>query len=198
MIFEPGLYIMNGGGFNIAGSCNVNGTGITVYNTADAGHGYKGLSINGSGVITLSAPTSGPYESMLFIGDRTRASNLGSSITGTSNLLIEGVVYLPREELTFTGGSGAARLPGHRLRYPEDHRDHPPQQQFQQASHRRPDPRLRRCQRITPPPSGATKAVSPDPTDTGYNDTRCWSHVILGRSWAATAFLVSRSHPCWN
>ena len=106
--FLPGLYIMNGGGFNIAGSGTAVGTGITVYITADGSHTYKGISINGSGDYSLSAPKSGDYESLLFIGERTRASNLGSTITGSTSLHIEGVVYLPKEELTFTGGSAAA------------------------------------------------------------------------------------------
>jgi len=105
--FNPGLYIMNGGGFNIAGSGNANGSGITVYLTWDSSHTYKGISVNGSGTYTLSAPTSGTYESLLFMGDRTKASGVGSTITGTSSLLINGVVYLPKEALTFTGGSSS-------------------------------------------------------------------------------------------
>ena len=103
--FSSGLYIMDGGGFNIAGSGNASGTGMTVLLTSDAGHSYKGLSINGSGTYNFSAPTSGPNEAMLFIGDRTTASSLGSTITGTTTAQFNGVIYLPKEALTYTGGS---------------------------------------------------------------------------------------------
>ena len=49
----PGLYIMNGGGLSVAGSGSVTGTGITIYDTADGSHTYKGIQISGSGTITL-------------------------------------------------------------------------------------------------------------------------------------------------
>jgi len=55
--FSSGLYVMDGGGFNIAGSGAVTGTGITVLLSSDSSHTYKGVSINGSGTVTLSAPT---------------------------------------------------------------------------------------------------------------------------------------------
>jgi hypothetical protein len=102
---NSGLYIMDGGGFNIAGSGNANGTGITILLASDSTYSYKGVSINGSGTYTLSAPTSGNYEAMLIIGDRVTASPLGSTITGTSTTVFNGVIYLPKEALTYTGGS---------------------------------------------------------------------------------------------
>jgi Flp pilus assembly protein TadG len=105
--FNPGLYIINGGGLSVSGSGSVSGNGVTIYDTADGSHTYKGIQISGSGEITLSAPSSGPYESLLLIGDRTRASSLGSSVTGSGNLHIDGVIYLPREELAFAGSSGS-------------------------------------------------------------------------------------------
>ncbi|HEY2017363.1 MAG TPA: hypothetical protein VGH38_27850, partial [Bryobacteraceae bacterium] len=54
---------------------------------------------------TFSAPTSGANESLLIVGDRITASSLGSTITGTSTTKFSGVIYLPKEALTFTGGS---------------------------------------------------------------------------------------------
>ena len=103
--FSSGVYVMDGGGFNIAGSGNANGTGMTVLLASDAGHSYKGVSINGSGTYNFSAPVSGSNEGMLFVGDRTTASSLGSTITGTTTSQFNGVIYLPKEALTYTGGS---------------------------------------------------------------------------------------------
>ena len=106
---NPGLYIMDGGGFNIAGSGSATGTGITILLASDAGHSYKGLSVNGSGTYTFSAPTSGSNEALLFVGDRSIASSLGSTITGTTGAQFNGVAYLPKEALTYTGGSNASK-----------------------------------------------------------------------------------------
>jgi hypothetical protein len=106
--FSPGLYIMDGGGFGMTGSGTVTGTGVTILLASDSTHSYKGLSINGSGSISLSAPTSGAYEAMLFIGDRSTASTVGSTITGTTTTIFNGFIYLPQEALTYTGGSNLA------------------------------------------------------------------------------------------
>jgi hypothetical protein len=106
--FNSGLYVMLGGGFNIAGSVGATGTGITVYLTGNSTYASKGISINGSGAYSFSAPTSGPYESMLFIQDRTKTNSLGDTITGTSGMNISGIVYLPNDALTYTGGSSAS------------------------------------------------------------------------------------------
>jgi hypothetical protein len=106
--FNPGLYVMLGGGFNIAGSVGATGTGVTFYLTSNSTYSYKGISINGSGSYSFTAPTSGSYESMLFIEDRTQTASLGDTITGTSGMNISGIVYVPNDALTFTGGSSAS------------------------------------------------------------------------------------------
>ncbi len=36
---------------------------------------------------------------MLFIGDRNTASGVGSTITGTTNTIFNGVIYLPKKRL---------------------------------------------------------------------------------------------------
>ena len=72
--FAAGVYVINGGGLQINGGggsgATVNGTGVTFYNTATSGHTYGRVDINGA-TGTLSAPTSGPMEAMLFFQDRT-------------------------------------------------------------------------------------------------------------------------------
>ena len=63
------------------------------------------MSLNGSGTVDLEAPNSGTDEAMLFIGDRSVASGVGSTVTGTTTTKFSGVIYLPKEALTYTGGS---------------------------------------------------------------------------------------------
>jgi hypothetical protein len=102
---NSGLYVMDGGGFNITGSGAINGSNVTILLASDASHSYKGLSLNGSGTLTLTAPTSGANEALLFVGSRTTASPLGSTVTGTTTTVLNGVIYMPQEALTYTGGS---------------------------------------------------------------------------------------------
>jgi len=102
---NSGLYIMDGGGFNISGSGPINGSNVTILLASDASHSYKGLSLNGSGTLSLSAPTSGVNEALLFVGSRSVASSLGSTVTGTTTTALNGVIYMPKEALTYTGGS---------------------------------------------------------------------------------------------
>jgi hypothetical protein len=44
-------------------------------------------------------------ESMLFFQDRTITANVTNSVTGGSNLNLEGSLYFPTTSLTFAGGS---------------------------------------------------------------------------------------------
>jgi hypothetical protein len=104
-----GTYFMDGGGFNINGSGIVSGSGITVVLTYDSTHPYAGININGGGAEVFAAPTSGPNEALLFVGDRTIASSGGSVITGSNTLTVNGLIYLPKESLTYTGGSSMSK-----------------------------------------------------------------------------------------
>ena len=57
---------------------------------------------------TLSAPTSGAMEGMLFFQDRSITSGSTNAITGGSTLSLEGAVYFPTTPLSFTGGSSGS------------------------------------------------------------------------------------------
>ena len=57
---------------------------------------------------SFTAPTSGPYESMLFIKDRAQPAAGGSTMTGNTSMNMTGIIYLPNESLTFSGGAGTS------------------------------------------------------------------------------------------
>ncbi|HEX5430639.1 MAG TPA: pilus assembly protein TadG-related protein [Bryobacteraceae bacterium] len=107
--FLPGVYILVGGGLSINGSANVSGTGVTFFNTYDQSNQYGAISINGSGTVTLSAPTSGPYEALLFYQDPTVAwsSSNGSIIAGGSTSVYDGIIYFPTTDLEYAGNSSS-------------------------------------------------------------------------------------------
>jgi len=83
----------------------LNGTGVTFYNTASGSNAYKPVSISGGTIGTLSAPTSGPMEAMLFFQDRAIRSSQTNTISGGSTLNLAGAVYFLTTPLNFSGNS---------------------------------------------------------------------------------------------
>jgi len=104
--FSPGLYVLNGGGLSVSGNAVMHGTGVTFYSTGSASYAYKPVAITGGAVGTLSAPTSGPMEAMLFFQDRAITSKQTNTISGGSTLSLEGALYFPTTPLNFAGNSG--------------------------------------------------------------------------------------------
>jgi hypothetical protein len=103
--FQPGNYVLAGGGISFGGNAIMTGTGITFYNTTGAG-GYKGISLSGNVVMNFSAPTSGALAGILFFQDRAiPAGSAGSTIVGNAGSTLDGALYFPTTTLTYTGNS---------------------------------------------------------------------------------------------
>jgi hypothetical protein len=103
--FNAGTYVLAGGGFSVAGTSIMSGTGVTFYNTTGTG-GYQGISLGGTVTMTFSAPTSGPLAGMLFFQDRSiPTTGAASTISGNSTSTIDGALYFPTTTLTYTGNS---------------------------------------------------------------------------------------------
>jgi hypothetical protein len=96
--FEPGLYILNGGGLQVGGSGNVSGDGVTFYIT-----GGGTAQINGTGNVTLSAPANAPSAGIpggvLFFQSPLDTAN--PVFDGT--LTLNGAMYFPGSTLTIGG-----------------------------------------------------------------------------------------------
>jgi hypothetical protein len=107
--FNPGDYILNGGGLNVSGNSTLTGTGVFFYNTSN-GYAFGPITISGAADITLSAPTSGTYQGILFFQDRTIFSSAASTLSGGSVANISGTIYLPTAQLYFSGGASTAPL----------------------------------------------------------------------------------------
>jgi Flp pilus assembly protein TadG len=116
--FSSGTYILAGGGLTISGGATVNGTGVTFYNTEDptGKTSYNGITISGGSSVSLSAPTSGPLQGMLFFQDRnlplTDQYAKGDTISGGSATSLIGALYFPLTKmLTYSGGSSTTTSP---------------------------------------------------------------------------------------
>ena len=109
--FQPGVYILNGGGLSVNGNSTIQGTGVTFYNTARGNYSYGPVNLTGGTLGFLNAPTSGPTGGILFFQDRTITPKSGKStnvIAGSSNLNFNGTFYFPTTNLTFSGGGQVA------------------------------------------------------------------------------------------
>jgi len=112
--FQPGVYVIAGGGLDLGSSGNKIGTDVMFYNTNDPDHptgagAYGGFKITGSGNIGFSAPSSGPYTQMLFWQDP--GNTLDADKSGSGNLT-QGIIYLPTARLDESGSGnlGAVQI----------------------------------------------------------------------------------------
>jgi len=104
LTLNPGLYILEHG-INMSGSTSITGSGVTLY--ASGG----GISMSGTGGIDISAPTSDfssteKYNGVAIYPDRSNTSS--SALSGGSNQTINGVVYIPKGSLAYSGSSGTS------------------------------------------------------------------------------------------
>jgi hypothetical protein len=114
--FTPGTYILAGGGLSLQSGSTFSGTGVTFYNTTGAAAGYNGansaygpINFSSGATATLSAPTSGPLEGILFFQDRSVPSSApASTFSGGANLALTGALYFSTTALDYSNGSNAA------------------------------------------------------------------------------------------
>jgi Flp pilus assembly protein TadG len=107
--FNPGQYILNGGGLNVSGNSIVSGAGVFFYNTS-YGYSFGPIIISGGTGVTLTAPASGTYQGILFFQDRTIFASAASTFSGGSLANVSGTIYLPTAQLYFSGGASTSPL----------------------------------------------------------------------------------------
>ncbi len=112
--FNPGIYIIDRDDFRAEGGSTLIGDGVMFYLTG-TGPNYATVTFTGGTIADLSAPTSGPYEGILFYQDPNAPSSPGGSailntnqFLGGSQMELTGALYFPSQEVVFTGGSVVA------------------------------------------------------------------------------------------
>jgi len=105
--FNPGLYILKGGAISTQSANSViQGTGVTIYNTYDAGNPYTGFNIKATSTVSLTAPTSGTYAGVLIMEDRSISAGTYSDVFGGgSSAAYTGIIYGPKSNMTFHGNA---------------------------------------------------------------------------------------------
>jgi len=102
---DAGTYYIDSADFDTTGGTTLYGTGVTIILTGTSPGSIK---TNGNSTIQLSAPTSGAYQNMLFIQSSNATLNNGNTINGDSNSKLDGTIYMPSGQLSFSGSSADA------------------------------------------------------------------------------------------
>lgn len=105
--FAPGVYILDGGSFNVTGGGSLSGDGVSFVMTNSPGSGsYGNVDISGGRTVNFSAPEEGEdMEGVVFYQDRNAPETGTNRITGNAEVLIDGAAYFPSQEVTIGGTS---------------------------------------------------------------------------------------------
>lgn len=103
------IVYLDGGTLDLGAQAKLTGTGVTFVltsRTADTNPGsIAKVEMNGGAELKLSAPTAGTYNGVLFYQDR-RANSGENRINGNSASVIDGAIYLPKQDVLFNGTTG--------------------------------------------------------------------------------------------
>ena len=88
--FNPGTYVLNGGGLYIANtSTTVSGSGVLFYNTA-SGYTAGQLVMTAQPTVTFTSQTTGTYQGILFMQDHNVCPSTSHQINGQANVKFNG------------------------------------------------------------------------------------------------------------
>ena len=99
---SPGVYYLNNTSIDLQGHEGLRGTGVTIILT---GTNPGTLTMNGSSILDLTAPTSGTYANMLIIQAPGATTGNNNLINGDNGTILDGAIYFPSGDLEITGSS---------------------------------------------------------------------------------------------
>ncbi|WP_152563584.1 pilus assembly protein TadG-related protein [Palleronia rufa] len=99
---DPGLYIVDGGDFELRSKTVARGSGITFY----LANGARAV-INGGATLDLEAPKSGPFAGVIIFGSRGDVG-VTHRINGNAASILDGAVYAPAASVEYSGNFGGA------------------------------------------------------------------------------------------
>jgi hypothetical protein len=107
IVMAPGIYYMDGGGFQFTSSGSLTANGIMIYNAPN--NNSDAVTINGSGPLRLSPPTSGIYQGMTVFVDRTKDVPVNVQGNG-SDTVIAGTFYDAGGLISLAGNGGVTNM----------------------------------------------------------------------------------------
>ncbi|MBR1133938.1 TadE/TadG family type IV pilus assembly protein [Bradyrhizobium iriomotense] len=104
---SPGIYYLDGANLSVAGNATITGSGVTLVFTG-SGSDWGTASIGSNATVDLTGPTSGPTKGIVMYGDRNMPAGTAFNLTGGSTQNFGGAIYLPKANLSFSGGNGTS------------------------------------------------------------------------------------------
>lgn len=106
LTLNPGMYILKGGGLVLESSSEIQGDGVTIYNTFGAGYPYGEIRFESSADVRLRAPTTGTYAGILFFSDRNAPlSAMVHKFQSSTDSYLEGAIYFPNQHIGIQSSS---------------------------------------------------------------------------------------------
>lgn len=102
--FNPGLYVLAGGGLSFSSSAVVTGYDVNFYLSEFNGQNDT-INIASGASVDLVAGSHGGLDGILFYHDANSPSGLSHNITGGASMNLDGILYFPSQNLKFAGGS---------------------------------------------------------------------------------------------
>jgi Flp pilus assembly protein TadG len=106
---NPGIYFMDGGSLTVSGGATLTGNSVTIVFTG-TGSSYASASFSGGSRVNLTAPTTGQTAGMVFFGDPNMPTSTTFSLSGGNTFNFSGSLYLPRANVSISGGAGAGAV----------------------------------------------------------------------------------------
>lgn len=99
---QPGTYYLDNTNLSLSGQTILTGEGVTIILT---GSNPGSLTMSGNSSLQLTAPTTGTYANMLLIQSPNATEGNNNTINGDNGSFLDGAMYFPHGDLTFTGSS---------------------------------------------------------------------------------------------
>lgn len=104
LTMNPGVYYIKGGNFTTNAQSSVIAIGVTIIMTG-SGTNIGNVDMNGGAEIRMSAPTSGPYQGVIFYKDRDAPASFNDVFNGGASGFFLGAIYMPSQTVTLSGNS---------------------------------------------------------------------------------------------
>jgi Flp pilus assembly protein TadG len=100
LTMAPGIYYMDGGGFEFSGQGSLMAPGVMIFNAPQSSSDV--VNISGTGSIYMAPPASGTYKGLTLFQDRESLNEM--SVSGGGEMLITGTFYTAYGTLKVSGG----------------------------------------------------------------------------------------------
>jgi hypothetical protein len=107
LVLAPGIYYMDGGGFSFTSAGSLEAEGVMIYN--EPSNNSDSVTINGSGPVNVSGPTSGIYQGLAVFVDRTKDVPVNVQGNG-SQTVISGTFYDAGGLIKLAGNGGVTNM----------------------------------------------------------------------------------------